>query len=101
MFIKYKIMKELNRIEFPNTIELNTLIKAIGKDNDKVLVAIDILGTDHYIVADDSLFPLIQISLRQISSYARYKHDIKIAFVSWFIKIASFIILIATLILTA
>lgn len=97
MFIKYRIMKILNRVEYPKTTSLKTILSSIKASDEKILVCLDVLGTKGYIVGLHTL----KFGFKHLSSYARYKHDIKVAFAEWFIKVTSFIILIATLFLTA
>lgn len=97
MFIKFRIIKLLNKVEFPQSTHLNVIMNSINANNEKILVCLDILGTKGYIIHTGNCY----FRLKNLSSYARYKHDIKVSFVSWFIKIASFIIVIASLFLTA
>lgn len=97
MFLKYRMMKEINSVEFPNTITLDTLMQNLGDDNNKVLIALDILGCKQYISCDTSQYPVIRVSLRTLSSFVRYKHDMKICVLEWILKVGSFVAVIASL----
>lgn len=103
MFLKYKIMKRLNAIGYSASLEYFELQKELSPENvDKFMVAVDVLGSSGYLTLDrESSEDEIYISLRILSSYVRYKHDTRISFLNWFLKVASFFIIIATLIFTA
>ncbi len=100
MFLKYKVMKRINNVGFPNTITLDTLIRDLDADNDKILIALDILGCKGYVYCDASQYPTMLISLRNLSSFVRYKHDMKICVLEWIIKIGSFLAVIVSLLFT-
>lgn len=100
MFLKYKVMKRINNVGFPNTITLDTLIRDLDADNDKILIALDILGCKGYVYCDASQYPTMLISLRNLSSFVRYKHDMKICAFEWALKIGSFGTIITSLLFT-
>ena len=50
MFLKYKIMKEINSVEFPNTITFDAIVQNLKVDDEKALVAVDILGCKGYLL---------------------------------------------------
>lgn len=100
MFLKYRIMKEINSVEFPNATTFDSIVRNLKVDNEKALVAVDILGCKGYISCDLSEYPIIKLSLEHLSSFVRYKHDMKICAFEWALKIGSFAAIITSLLFT-
>lgn len=97
MFLKHKIMKAVDK----NDCDYFELQKRLSPDSlDKFMVAVDDLGLDKYL-SYEVIYKSFILSKRNIASYARYKRDLKKNIIEWFIKVASFIAVILTLILTA
>lgn len=96
MFVKFHIMRSLT---FDKPINYEVLEQKF-RNKDKFMLAIDLLGKAHYIDAFEKSGKLY-LRLETVAAYERYKHDVKVTFAEWFIKVLSFIIIIATLFLTA
>ena len=97
MFLKYKIMCEINK----NDCNYFALQKTLSPNNlDKYMVAVDDLGKDGYIDLE-STYNSFVVSKKNIASYVRYKRDFRVSIIDWIIKVGSFVVVIATLILTA
>lgn len=96
MTLKSKIMKEVDKSD----CEYFELQKRVSPANlDKFMVAVDDLGIDGYL-SYEAIYKSFIISKKNIASYVRYKRDCRKNIAEWFIKIASFAIVIVTLLLT-
>lgn len=96
MFVKFRIMHALT---FDNPISYQALEQKFH-NKDKFMLAVDLLGKAHYIDVFEKS-DTVYLRLETVAAYKRYIHNVKVTFAEWFIKVISFIILIATLFLTA